>query len=297
MDHLWGFTAPEWAAAVIMAFEAWSSTADSPFSARPSTDPLRQEMRAVHMITRSGDHFVVSRVRGRDPQVHDGTGPTRWDGFLPDVLRRTLGLPVRPHPGTVGDLLGRHLLTFAIGGLGRVLGHPGDQGQDEKVPQAVLEGREELARMSQEERAAVVESMTYTQAVVGLSRLTYLATEGAHGLTSEQATLVRSVSQGNPDVVADRAALHRLTSAARAAAGRSWMQIATGHQSQQLLPEQARHDPHWAGKDLLAAYMLDREMATQEELRARLEQIVGRGPVMTLTVLLRASGWGPSPAG
>lgn len=121
VDELLGFTAPDEWAAFGVACVGWGAryaendeelVARGSGPRRPSQDPKRVRTRQVLLLGRDGSRADRMRMQGGPVST------TPSIGFVPDTLRRCLGLPTDPPPAPVAEFL-RGLWLARVAALGR----------------------------------------------------------------------------------------------------------------------------------------------------------------------------------
>lgn len=87
-DAFWGQTAEPEVSAMAVAVEAWGG--QSRGGKRVSEDPQRVEMRLIQFLTRSGDFFQISKLRGSNTVMWDKGA----EGPIGAVMHQFLGVPI-----------------------------------------------------------------------------------------------------------------------------------------------------------------------------------------------------------
>ena len=196
----------------------------------------------------------------------------KGSGFLINVLRRVLGLPLEEDEVPLGTYLGQVVLALAVGAVEDLLG-PGAGPGDGEDPLSGL--RAELAHLEGEERGQLLLPVIATgkgkHAPTRYGRLLADAAKGRRGIEEAE----------------DLAALVRC---AAAASDLGWERLAGVGAASQLLPGVARH-AKWAGPMLLSQWSSRRRATPQGVLLERLRELSGDAVVAMVTETLDACGW------
>ena len=307
IEALWGYQAPPFVAGVIATFEGWAVDArkESPAGAtpahsrvRPSQHPDRVEVRSLVLVTRAGHVHAIARHRGSDPEPTpaNADGTSGLEGFLVDVLRRTVGAPTGHDGYTVGDYLGRVALRFAVQALGQIV----NAQVDSREPLPLAEGAEslvvlraELDELPERDRQEVLRALALRHLLAAVARVTWLATgKGKKGLPTKVGRLLHEAAMGRRVDIAGKDLL-TLIECARVAGNLTWDELAKVSSASEILPVQARNS-QWAGADLVARWCCERVTGPQEDELAELEALTDTHTARSAQLLLQECCWNPS---
>lgn len=122
-----GFVAPdEWAAFGVVA-GGWATRdvaaddrARNRMRTRPSASPVRVRVRTVFLAARTGEEASAVLLPGEPAIVHSAAraaDPAAIAGLVPDLVRRSMGLPTAPPAFPPGELLAATWLSDAAAAL------------------------------------------------------------------------------------------------------------------------------------------------------------------------------------
>lgn len=292
VPQLWGFTAPPWVSALLLANEGWvvlpkkgpdGEPLPDPYNYLPNSQhPDRQELRTIMMVTRDGAQYSIGRLRGSQPETQ-----AHSRGIILEVLMRALGLPTDPPEHTVGDFLGRGALTACIRVLQPLVGEPGTP-HPNLPAEKIEEMRGVLSDMTFDARQHLLEGIFATTLVSTTAVIAWHASRHGELIAKPFRRALRDIAKHQKREPENFLALQ---SAARAAANLTFNDLAQIKDMAPVIPADVmKARAGWADEGLLSRRLCQREMATQEELLDDLKVLVGNVPAEAYA-LLEELGW------
>ena len=302
LDAMWGITAPDWAAAVLLSFESWVKppllNADGepmpdPFAdMRPSQHPRRVEVRHVIMLTRSG--HLYSTERRRDTGEVNWIGQQPGGGFIIEALHRVLGMPTDPPPTTVADLLGRIALRVSVS---TVLGMAGQLPEADTRPVPAMLAKLDQARAGLDslepgERVEMLRHLTATTLMTSITGLAWDATNyGEYGVPQPLRRFVGKAARSASPIRPDDETLEAIRAATHAAAALTFTELVTGKRARKFLGTGFPQPAEWADEGLLCRWLCWRAIPSQPDMLEELTEHAGWPAADTARIVLTELGW------
>lgn len=252
VDQLWGIEADPDAFGLVAVFEGWQHDGGA-----------RIEGRHALALTRSNLHAKLARRRGSSPERQQGA--RHPEGFVPDMLRATMGLPTYTVPEPVVSFLARAVALGTLHYVSSVLQDPALMAEIDSLH----EQREEGLRVVTA-RATVDIATDLAAHFTGTDPAELAIGDSEHGA----APLVR---------------------AAMAAAAMTWDEVLARPDAVSQLPPPLPEHAAWAGPALTGAFCTHRLLPEAEVFLKELQERAGAEVAGAVRSVLGTLTWLPTP--